>query len=250
MASGSGTVAVWCHSCGEHREASVDTVTGELNCRHCHSDCVEQENQNIDEFVGRLSPRADRSADVRQQLMNRVIDVRDSSQSRTTVIHNGQPVNIVVRQMGPVQLSGAVPAAPSAPHLSADGIFGLLASLSSIRDISQQRARPEPDSDEQVNSAWEDFLHYILMNETSHAGAPPATKSLLEGLTRVPITTETDISKLGECYITQDPFEAGDVMVVLPCGHNYKQDPIVHWLGMHNTCPVCRVAVTAGGATT
>lgn len=48
----------------------------------------------------------------------------------------------------------------------------------------------------------------------------------------------------GECCITQESFEIGDVMVPLSCGHNYKQESIVHWLQMHNTCPVCRIQLS------
>lgn len=227
-------------------------------CLRCHSDCVEEIDQNIEEFVGLAGPGITHGGDILvQQVMNRVIGLNSAVGQAVSVQQNqsGRPVSIIVRQIGSAQFpdlsSMNIPAAPSSSQQSAHNIFGLLSSLTSLRESSQTSTRRHnllfedtSASEEQANSQWEDFLHYILMNENSHAGAPPAPKGLLEGLKRVPITADTDITCLGECCITQDPFEAGDVMVRLPCGHAYKQEPIVHWLAMHNTCPVCRVEVS------
>lgn len=138
-------------------------------------------------------------------------------------------------------------------NLSAhQSVFGLLSSLNSMR------ARPalfstafgtadDPlgENNEAASRQWEDFLHHILMNETSRAGAPPASKQVLEALPHHIIADAGEVSSYGECCITQDPFEVGESMVPLHCGHNYKEEPIVHWLEMHNTCPVCRVEVTS-----
>ena len=71
---------------------------------------------------------------------------------------------------------------------------------------------------------------------------PPASPQLLAALSRVTVT-EQNLSSLGsngECYISQEAFEVGETCVVLPCSHGYKQDGIVRWLRIHNTCPVCR----------
>ena len=48
---------------------------------------------------------------------------------------------------------------------------------------------------------------------------------------------------LGECGITQECFEVGETAVTLGCGHVYKEESIVHWLGLSNTCPYCRQEV-------
>ena len=86
--------------------------------------------------------------------------------------------------------------------------------------------------------SFEDLLHHIMMNETSHAGVPPASDIIIESLLREQVTSDTNqINRLGECCISMEPFEAGDTAISLPCGHSYKQDPIVQWLRMHNTCP-------------
>ena len=99
--------------------------------------------------------------------------------------------------------------------------------------------------------SFEELLHHILMNDSSHAGAPPATAATIENLSREVISAETDLQGLGECCsITQEAFEVGDTAVKLPCGHAYKQESIIQWLRMHDTCPVCRVRLPSASATT
>jgi E3 ubiquitin-protein ligase RNF115/126 len=82
------------------------------------------------------------------------------------------------------------------------------------------------------------------MHEQSHAGAPPATEKTIESLKRTVVVADMDRTPLGECCnITHDAYEVGDVVVCLPCGHSYKEDSIIQWLKMHDTCPVCRIRV-------
>jgi E3 ubiquitin-protein ligase RNF115/126 len=92
---------------------------------------------------------------------------------------------------------------------------------------------------------FEDLLHHIMMNDSSHAGVPPASERLIESLSRLQVTEETDLQELGECCISQEAFEIGELAVCLPCKHSYKEEPIIHWLKMHNTCPVCRIQLPA-----
>jgi hypothetical protein len=90
--------------------------------------------------------------------------------------------------------------------------------------------------------ALADILHHILMNETSTPGAPPCTDEDIAGIRRVEVTPE-NCEELGQCYISQEPFEAGMQALQLNCGHNFIEENITKWLKMHNTCPVCRVGV-------
>jgi hypothetical protein len=95
-----------------------------------------------------------------------------------------------------------------------------------------------------ATSSLDDILHHILMNERSHAGVPPASTETIQSLKRVCVRNDTDTSSLGECSISQEKFETGDVCVMLTCGHNFKQEAIERWLAMHDTCPTCRVRVS------
>ena len=88
--------------------------------------------------------------------------------------------------------------------------------------------------------SFDDILHHILMHESSHAGRPPASEDLIDSLSRIVVTDE-NVNDLGECNITLDQFQIGDIAVKLTCGHSYKEDSITQWLKMHNSCPVCRL---------
>ena len=90
--------------------------------------------------------------------------------------------------------------------------------------------------------AISDILHHILVNESSHAGAPPASDTAIEALELVDVTAENQ-EELGCCYITQDNFDIGDKALKLKCGHHFQPEGIKQWLKMHNTCPVCREPV-------
>jgi E3 ubiquitin-protein ligase RNF115/126 len=81
------------------------------------------------------------------------------------------------------------------------------------------------------------------MNESSHAGAPPASADAIAFLQREMVTAESVERMQGECCISQESFEMGDVVISLNCGHKFKEEPITHWLKMHSTCPVCRITI-------
>jgi len=42
------------------------------------------------------------------------------------------------------------------------------------------------------------------------------------------------------CPISCEPFEPGEPISRLPCGHVFSNDSIVYWLMKKNCCPVCR----------
>lgn len=44
----------------------------------------------------------------------------------------------------------------------------------------------------------------------------------------------------GVCPITQDEFEEGELVTLLPCGHIFSEDAIEKWFSMSHKCPLCR----------
>ncbi|XP_076949302.1 E3 ubiquitin-protein ligase CIP8-like [Bidens hawaiensis] len=72
------------------------------------------------------------------------------------------------------------------------------------------------------------------------AGAPPASKAVIESLQTVEVNeTVTDI-----CVVCNDGVynnsDEEKVVKRLPCGHLYHGVCITPWLSSRNTCPVCR----------
>ena len=48
------------------------------------------------------------------------------------------------------------------------------------------------------------------------------------------------------CAITQTPFEDGDEVAEMPCGHTFDSDSLMHWLQRESAaCPVCRTKVAS-----
>jgi len=88
----------------------------------------------------------------------------------------------------------------------------------------------------------EDFVYtadYEMMlgqfNDDAFNGKPPASASVVRNLPSV-VVTEADVV----CAVCKDEFGVGEGVKVLPCSHRYHEDCIVPWLGIRNTCPVCR----------
>lgn len=281
---------VWCHACESFGQAALNAISCEYECTTCHSDCVEKDNQGIEDFQeNQPSSSEDNSADTNvlvQQVMDRILGLNTPLGAYQAISVGGQARRGRVRQRpddlpGGVAPGQPVPAVRQIPmtsfQLLGDGdmsqlggfmsvpvsndpgsagvgvqashqsVFGLLSSLNSMRArpamFSTSWGGLDAQMDEANSNQWEEFLHHILMNESSRAGAPPASKQVLDDLPRHTIADQAEVASYGECNITQEEFEVGEVMIALPCGHNYKQEPILHWLEMHNTCPVCRLEV-------
>jgi hypothetical protein len=100
------------------------------------------------------------------------------------------------------------------------------------------------------SGSFEDLMHYILMNESSYS-ATPAANEIIDQLPRINIASHNiDSHGLGDCSIAQEAFVIGDVVVTLPCEHSFREESIVRWLKMHDTCPVCRVQLQRQSADT
>eukprot|EP01039_Chlorochromonas_danica_P000084 gene85-91_t len=162
--------------------------------------------------------------------------IANSSSAMSLSNDAGVPIGMVIRQRSAVNMEDVFPSGLSR------GLLGLLVSLASTR---QNQAASFGPSNFMSDENFEQLLHHILMNENSHAGVPPAEQCTIDHLQRDLVKQETLSILQGECSISQEAFEVGDIIVSLPCGHRYKEEPITQWLKMHNSCPVCRVGVSS-----
>ncbi|XP_062159378.1 uncharacterized protein LOC133866764 [Alnus glutinosa] len=71
-------------------------------------------------------------------------------------------------------------------------------------------------------------------------GKPPASKSVVQNLPWVVMTQEDVDNNNALCAVCKDDMNVGEQGKLLPCAHRYHRDCIVPWLGIRNTCPVCR----------
>ncbi|XP_010549960.1 PREDICTED: E3 ubiquitin-protein ligase Praja-1 [Tarenaya hassleriana] len=80
----------------------------------------------------------------------------------------------------------------------------------------------------------------MLDTDTGISGSPPAAKRVVEDLPLVELTVD-DLGK-GDivCAVCKDEMAIEEKVRRLPCRHFYHEDCILPWLGIRNTCPVCR----------
>ena len=70
-------------------------------------------------------------------------------------------------------------------------------------------------------------------------GRPPASKAVVENLESILITEGSENDNV-ICAVCKDEMNVGETAKQLPCYHQYHEDCIMPWLGIRNTCPVCR----------
>lgn len=85
-------------------------------------------------------------------------------------------------------------------------------------------------------------------NPQSNA-APPATEDAIAKLERKKMDEEMLAKEGGkvECTVCIDQVKVGDEVVFLPCKHWFHEACVTMWLKEHNTCPICRTPIEAGG---
>lgn len=91
---------------------------------------------------------------------------------------------------------------------------------------------------EEMDILFEQYLE----GEIVARGSPPAAKSVVESLPIVKLTMEELQKDNGGvvCAVCKEKILADEEVKKLPCCHYYHGDCIVPWLGIRNTCPVCR----------
>jgi len=79
----------------------------------------------------------------------------------------------------------------------------------------------------------------MLQPSTGRSGPPPAAPFHVNDLDEI-IVDSRNKDKIGKCAVCKDEFSLHSEAIKLPCKHYFHHDCIYPWLGMHNTCPLCR----------
>ncbi|KAF9667675.1 hypothetical protein SADUNF_Sadunf15G0048300 [Salix dunnii] len=87
---------------------------------------------------------------------------------------------------------------------------------------------------------YEILFGQFTASENAMMSQPPATKSVVEKLPSVVLTKEDVESDNALCAVCKEDMNLGERVKQLPCMHRYHGECIVPWLGIRNTCPVCR----------
>nr|XP_018439272.1 PREDICTED: uncharacterized protein LOC108811683 isoform X2 [Raphanus sativus] len=95
----------------------------------------------------------------------------------------------------------------------------------------------EHELDWQVLITINNVVNYIEQAEAGIRGNPPAAKRVVEDLPVVKLTLEEGAMV---CAVCKDEMVLEEEVKRLPCRHLYHGECITPWLGIRNTCPVCR----------
>ncbi|XP_027331188.1 E3 ubiquitin-protein ligase CIP8-like [Abrus precatorius] len=97
------------------------------------------------------------------------------------------------------------------------------------------------DADAYIYTAeYEMTFGQLGENDNPIMGRPPASVSVMQNLPSVVVTKDDVDSNNAFCAVCKEEFGVGECPKLLPCSHRYHGDCIVPWLGIRNTCPVCR----------
>ncbi|KAK9452734.1 hypothetical protein V1511DRAFT_519368 [Dipodascopsis uninucleata] len=84
-----------------------------------------------------------------------------------------------------------------------------------------------------------------LMEQTqaNHAPAPASQNDILALPTKF-LSSEL-LERSSECAICKDKYETTDQVTILPCEHFFHPACIKHWLGISDSCPICRHPISS-----
>ncbi|KAE8716445.1 RNF181 protein [Hibiscus syriacus] len=120
----------------------------------------------------------------------------------------------------------------------------VLLNANNLETAAEMDENAEPffaDLHDYIDSAeYEMLFGQFAENENVFIRKPPASKSVVENLPSVVVTQEDVVNSNALCAVCKDEVNLGEKMKQLPCTHRYHRDCIVPWLGIRNTCPVCR----------
>ncbi|XP_077236259.1 E3 ubiquitin-protein ligase RING1-like [Tasmannia lanceolata] len=115
--------------------------------------------------------------------------------------------------------------------------------LSFPQSLSESESDPDDNFELQIGSPYIDRLIQHLADpddDQAVRGSTPASKSAVNSIPTVKITSSFLASDSLLCAVCKDEFVVDVEAKQLPCKHIYHFDCILPWLSQHNSCPVCR----------
>ncbi len=97
---------------------------------------------------------------------------------------------------------------------------------------------------------------FINNMQNQHQGNPPASKTAIDKLKHFKMEkkyckkSDSDPNKFEfpESSICLMEVNEGQDTILLPCGHMFHEGCVTKWLGIHNTCPLCRFELPTDNA--
>jgi E3 ubiquitin-protein ligase RNF115/126 len=91
-----------------------------------------------------------------------------------------------------------------------------------------------------------DPFYLLLLQELAAAGsnrenqgAPPASEKEMFLIKQYQLLSDEHKGE-DPCSICQEVFCKGEYVSEMPCNHKFHKSCLDGWIGIHNTCPICR----------
>jgi len=94
------------------------------------------------------------------------------------------------------------------------------------------------------NADFEEILNQLLQMHQPQ-GPPPAPKEVIDSIPLIEIDERRLQEHSTTCPVCLDEFVAASKAALLPCKHLFHQDCVSTWLSQHNSCPICRFALSS-----
>ncbi|XP_042484645.1 E3 ubiquitin-protein ligase RING1-like [Macadamia integrifolia] len=209
----SGRQTYWCHEC----DMSVSLFfSPPLICPHCHGDFIEEMESPIttSHFTHFSSSNPNTHNNTQLPPHLDPFPILSPPEPLLTLSNEDDPDTDDDNFQIPEAIR--VAASDSSDDLLRDGPY--------LDRLIQHLADPDDDS----------FARY------HHPASTPASKSSVESIPTVKITSSLLAVDTLLCAVCKDEFVVDVEAKQLPCKHLYHCDCILPWLSQHNSCPVCR----------
>ncbi|KAK9450673.1 uncharacterized protein V1518DRAFT_370905 [Limtongia smithiae] len=85
------------------------------------------------------------------------------------------------------------------------------------------------------------IVSQLMEQAQTNNAPPPAAENDISALPNLEIKDHPDLLKhTSECVICKEQYELSDTVCLLPCKHFFHPTCIKHWLGISDSCPICR----------
>lgn len=221
-------IRYWCFTC--NKECTVEiNADKDPQCVTCKSTFIEEitEDNKPQDYHPSLPPQTP-NANINVATESQLIFL--PSTVNCVVFNENQPLNGITSIFNSVGGIGGM-----LNHVFQSNIF--LSNNLSNGNVPLLSFLSNHNNDTQ----FENLLNLIMTFEQNIRGHPPASDNAINNLEKVKVGQDNlEQFKDVECNICLTNFAIGDTVTKLHCSHEFHDNCIIHWLKMHNTCPVCR----------
>ncbi|CAL9215858.1 unnamed protein product, partial [Arabidopsis halleri] len=94
---------------------------------------------------------------------------------------------------------------------------------------------PPPTDEEAIQASFDETADDIPSRPASKLAVGSLSRNIYKNNKK-----KTSNSDASMCTICLEEFKKGEMVVTLPCGHEFDDCCIMDWFATHNDCPLCR----------